>query len=68
MKTTLDIDNQLFKRAKQMALKDDVTLKEIVERGLRRYLDTPQTGPSKFKLKLTTFKGDGLKNNIDPSN
>ena len=41
MRTTIDIPDQLFKRAKKAAAEQGVALREIVLRALRAHLDQP---------------------------
>ena len=59
MKTTLEISTKLFQDAKEKALKTNRTFREIVEEALSQflYVKKPQ---EKFKLKIKTYKGDGL--------
>lgn len=61
MKTTLDISDELFLRAKQVAADRGVTLRSLVEAGLRTVLDVddPSLGaPPPFEM--ITFRGRGL--------
>ncbi|HEX5000094.1 MAG TPA: DUF2191 domain-containing protein [Terriglobia bacterium] len=46
MKTTIDIDDSLLRRAKRHALKNGKSLRFLVEEGIRRVLDDarPQAG------------------------
>ena len=39
MKTTIEIADSLLERAKRLAAKQDSTLRELVEAGLRKVLD-----------------------------
>ncbi len=58
MKTTIEIADPLFERARQVAQRDGTTLRALVEEGLRRVLDDKQaTKP--FKLRDGSFKGPG---------
>jgi hypothetical protein len=51
MRTTIDLPDELMRTAKQKAVEDNTTLREIFERALRQYLAGPQ--PQKpFKLRL----------------
>ncbi len=43
MKTTIDIADPLFRRARQLAQDRGTTLRALVEDGLRRVLDEPPT-------------------------
>ena len=57
MKTTLDMDDDLMRRAKQQAAADGVTLRTFVEDALRARLlpATPKRAP--FKLTLPVIEG-----------
>lgn len=48
MKTTIDIADPLFDRARRLARERGTTLRALVEDGLRRVLDEP--GPAPFAL------------------
>jgi hypothetical protein len=51
MRTTIDIPDELMRTAKKRAADENATLRELVEKALRRYLAGPQ--PQKpFKLRL----------------
>jgi hypothetical protein len=57
MRTTLDLDDALVRKAKGWALKEGTTLTAIIEEALRQYL-IPAGLPGKpFRLKLLTKKG-----------
>jgi Arc/MetJ family transcription regulator len=59
MKTTIDISDDLLRRAKRQAQRENKTLKEVVESALRRQLAA--AGPERqFKYRPLTFKGKGL--------
>ena len=60
MKTTLDIADGLFAQAKQTAQRDGVTLRALVEDGLRLALKARQQPAKPFKLKDASVgsKGD----------
>ncbi len=59
MKTTIDIADNLFREAKQVARKDGVTIKSLVDEGLedvlRRRMKKVRVG-----VKPVVFQGDGL--------
>ncbi len=46
MKTTVEIPDELFRRAKATAALRGRKLKDLVEDGLRRVIDEPATAPS----------------------
>ena len=60
MKTTIEIADDLFQRARQVARKEKTTFRALTEEGLRRVLDEPRASSKKWKWKPITFKGDGL--------
>jgi hypothetical protein len=56
MKTTIEIADPLFTRAKAAAERGHTTLRALVEEGLRRVL-ADRAGPGTFKLRDASFKG-----------
>jgi hypothetical protein len=59
MKTTIDISDPLLREARKLAERERVTLRALVERGLRRVVtETKPSAP--FKLRRASFKGKGL--------
>ncbi len=56
MRTTMDVSDELMRRAKQKAADEGVPLRDVVEAALREYLSgkPKQTG---YKLNWTTEKG-----------
>jgi hypothetical protein len=60
MKTTIEISDSLLLEARRLAQRDGVTLRSLVERGLRRVV--AETKPDvQFKLRKASFKGRGLR-------
>jgi hypothetical protein len=59
MKTTVEIADPLLAEARATAAREGVTLRTLVERGLRRALSDSRTGKP-FKLRPAAFKGEGL--------
>jgi hypothetical protein len=59
MKTTIDIADTLLREAKRLAAKEGVTLKVVVERGLRQVVARKERH-SPFRLRKASFKGKGL--------
>jgi hypothetical protein len=58
MKTTIEIADPLLAEAKSVAKESGVTLRALVEEGLRRTLKDRR--PGQFRLRRATFKGSGL--------
>jgi hypothetical protein len=59
MKTTVEISDSLLREARKLAAREGVTLRTLVERGLRRVVAETQHG-TPFKLRRASFKGKGL--------
>ena len=59
MKTTIDIATDLAMRAKALAVKRGVTLRTIVEQGLRMALEEDQ-GAKRYRLPKRSVPGLGL--------
>jgi hypothetical protein len=60
MKTTIEISDRLLRQARKLAEREGVTLRALVERGLRRVVAETRPG-APFKLRRASFKGTGLK-------
>ncbi len=50
MKTTIDIADDLIKRARQVQKREDITLRALVEEGLRYAIDKHAQGEKKYKI------------------
>jgi hypothetical protein len=59
MKTTIEISDPLLREARKLAEREGVTLRALVERGLRRVVAETKPG-APFKLRRASFKGKGL--------
>jgi hypothetical protein len=59
MKTTLEISDPLLREARKIASREGLTLRSLVEQGLRRVLDEKKR-KSPFRLRKASFKGQGL--------
>lgn len=59
MKTTIEISDPLLQRARQLAAREGVTLRALVERGLQRVLAERKRGKP-FRLRKASFRGQGL--------
>ena len=60
MKTTVEIDDVLLQRAKQVAAERRQTLKSVLEAALSQYLEEAAVAQKSFKLRKCTFGGRGL--------
>jgi hypothetical protein len=56
MRTTIDIGDELLRRAKQRATDDGIPLREVVETALREFL-SGKAKKSGYKLQWTPDKG-----------
>ena len=59
MKTTVDIADALLEEAKRVAAGDGITLRELIEAGLRQALKSRRRAGA-FKLRKASFRGKGL--------
>ena len=60
MKTTVEISDSLLNEARKLAEREGLTLRALVERGLRRIVaEATGTRPS-FKLRPASYNGRGL--------
>ena len=64
MKTTIDITDGLLAEAKQVATRDDTTLRSLVEEGLRRIIQDRKRKPV-FRLREASFRGKGIQPEVD---
>lgn len=58
MKTTLNLNDQVLRQAKQRAARDGITLTRFVEDALRARLAGTGNRRSPFRLRLETVTGD----------
>ncbi|MDR2991529.1 MAG: type II toxin-antitoxin system VapB family antitoxin [Burkholderiaceae bacterium] len=59
MKTTIELPDALFAQARRYASARSMTMKALVEQGLRKVMAEKKDAP-KFKLRDGSFKGNGL--------
>ena len=57
VRTTLDLDDSILKKANQRAVEEGKTLTRVLEDALRRYLEPAPDRATTFKLRLLTKKG-----------
>ncbi len=65
MKTTIDIPDPLLAEARRLAEREGTTLRALVEAGLRDVLKARKPGTPRFELELVTFRGDGLRDDVE---
>jgi hypothetical protein len=58
MKTTVEISEALLRDVRRLAVREGVTLRTLVERGLHRVLAETNIG-APFKLRRASFRGQG---------
>ena len=60
MKTTIELPEPLLERAKRLAAREDTTLRELVEAGLRHVLKERAARGEPFVLRDARVDGRGL--------
>lgn len=61
MKTTIEIADPLFAKAKALAQKENTTLRQLVEQGLQQVIrERIEKKAKPFKLRKASVKGGGL--------
>jgi hypothetical protein len=63
MKTTIEIPDALLEEARQLAAREQTTLKALVSEGLRRLIAERQE-KKPFQLRKVTFRGQGLQGHL----
>jgi hypothetical protein len=59
MRTTVDLNDELFRKAKQQAAKEGLTLREVIERALRAHLKRRPGSRKRHQFRLKPFRGQG---------
>jgi len=65
MRTTIRIDDELLKEAKQFATKTGRSLTSVIEDAIREVLARQRGSGEKVPVRLTTVSGNGLLPGID---
>jgi predicted transcriptional regulator len=65
MRTTINIDDHLLQEAKEVALRTHRSLSEIVEEGMRIFLQKRKSKKTTKKVSLVTFGEGGLQPGVD---
>jgi len=65
MKTTVDIADSLLVEARELAERERMTLRALVEEGLREVLARRRRKRRRFRIRDASFKGDGLQQGVD---
>jgi len=60
MKTTVEIADGLLSQARKVAAREKVTLRALLEEGLRQVLSARKARKRPFKLKDGSFRGKGF--------
>ena len=60
MKTTIEISDALLEETRKIAAREDVTMRTLVEQGLRQVIAQRKQRRGPFRLRKATFKGRGL--------
>ena len=64
MKTTVEITDSLLAEAKQYAASKSMTLRQVIELGLREIVQSEKPR-KRFRLRKHSFRGDGLVRDFD---
>lgn len=59
MKTTIEISDALLIEAKRLAAREGITVRTLVEQGLRSVI-RERRATAAFRLRKATFRGEGL--------
>lgn len=65
MKTTIDIADPLMSEARKIAAREGVTVRALVESGLRHVIAEKKRSGKAFRLRRGSFKGNGLQPGMD---
>ena len=65
MRTTLDLDERIYRDAKTLAVASHKSLKAVVEEALSEALARRKVRPTRREPRLTTFRGRGVQAGVD---
>ena len=65
MRTSLDIPDSLFQRAKKLARDRKTSLRALLLEGLREILQRERPGATQYRMKDCSFGGGGLVEGLD---
>ena len=68
MRTTIRINDNLFLRAKKIALEKNISLSALLEEALQEKLLQMNDHHERKPVKIITFKGKGLQPGVDLNN
>jgi hypothetical protein len=60
MKTTIELPDALFAQARRFADSHDMTMKSLIEQGLRKFMAEKKKDTPPFKLRDCSVNGNGL--------
>jgi hypothetical protein len=60
LKTTVEIADALAREVKELASRENTTLRELIESGLRLVLRERRNKKRAFRLRDASFRGNGL--------
>ena len=65
MRTPIDVQDTLLRRAKRAALERDCSLGEVIDQALRESFAAKKPGPRTQRTRLPTFRGRGVQPGVD---
>jgi hypothetical protein len=65
MRTTFNLDDQLYRDLKRLSVETGRTLKDLLEESLRERLARRRKGTARRRVTLPTFRGGGLLPGVD---
>ncbi len=68
MKTTVEIPDDLLQEAKAVAAAEDITLRSLIEEGLRWVLSIRRKKTERFVLREGRVAGNGVRDGVDEGN